>query len=371
MDANPTSTILAIPTDDQDSLSPLAEEDTEMADDTKSLLSHRSQSRKGVRIDDHYYFEDDEPQKVKKKNTKGLSEYQAAWQISDSDESGGEDGEEDEVEMEDAYENDSELSYHQEDESELADTASEMHVDLSPEEEAKQYLPLSRHANLRHELFKARETDAHFPDEVEFPPNIPARTRFARYRALKNFRTSPWDVDEADDDHAPTEWSRLVRFSNWRGTCSRVDNESLSGGIKPGVRVQIYLRSCPKDVLSRPPRAVYSLLKHENKLTTLNFTITPVPHDEDEEAPVIKSKDVLVVQYASHRYECRPIFSQPLPPSTENSVRKFERYLQLGRNSVASWLGNTVIGKEVPVLFFQKTADGTSVLWNSTNLQVV
>jgi len=138
MDANPTSTILATPTDNQDSISPLAEEDTEMADDAKSLLSHRSQSKKGVRIDDHYYFEDDEPQQVKKKNTKGLSEYQAAWLVSDSDESDPEQVEADEIEMEDAWENDSEISYHEEDQSEAADTASEMHVDLSPEEEAKQ-----------------------------------------------------------------------------------------------------------------------------------------------------------------------------------------------------------------------------------------
>ena len=227
-----------------------------------------------------------------------------------------------------------------------------------PKKKLNSNSPTPAISNTRHELFKARETDAHFPDEVEFSPNIPARTRFSRYRALKNFRTSPWDVDEPDDDHAPTEWSRLVRFSNWKGTCTRVDNESLSGGIKPGVRVQVYLRACPEEILSRPPRAVYSLLKHENKLTTLNFTITPIPHDEDEEGPVVKSKDVLVVQYASRRYECRPIFSQPLPPSTENNVRKFERYLQPGRTSVASWLGNTVVGKDVPILFFQKSSEG-------------
>src|SRR5271170_5232484 len=137
MEANPTSTILATPTSDQDSLSPLAEEDTEMADDSKSLLPHRSQSKKGVRIDDHYYFEDDEPQLVKKKNTKGLNDYQLAWQVSDSDESGDDDGADDEVGMEDAYENDTELSYHEDETSELLDTASEMHIDLSPEEEAK------------------------------------------------------------------------------------------------------------------------------------------------------------------------------------------------------------------------------------------
>jgi len=138
MDADPISTVLATPTAEQDSLSLLAEEDTEMTDDTKSLLSHRSQSRKGVRIDDHYYFEGDEPQLVKKKNTKGLSDYQLAWQVSDSDESGDDDGADDEVGMEDAYENDTELSYHEDETSELLDTASEMHIDLSPEEEAKQ-----------------------------------------------------------------------------------------------------------------------------------------------------------------------------------------------------------------------------------------
>jgi pre-rRNA-processing protein TSR1 len=93
----------------------------------------------------------------------------------------------------------------------------------------------------------------------------------------------------------------------------------------------------------------------------LNFTITPVLPDEDQEVPVVKSKDVLVVQYACRRYECRPIFSQPLAPSTENNVRKFERYLQPGRTSVASWLGNTVVGKDVPILFFQRTADGIFV----------
>ena len=137
-----------------------------------------------------------------------------------------------------------------------------------------------------------------------------------------------------------------------------MEQESGTGGIKPGVRVQVHLRACSKDVLVQPPRAVYSLLKHESKLTTLNFSITPIPQDDEDEVPVIKSKDILVVQYASRRYECRPIFSQPLPGSSENNIRKFERYLQPGRPSVGSWLGNTVIGKDVPVLFFKKNPDG-------------
>ena len=136
MDANPISTVLAIPTSEQDSLSPLADEDTEMTDDAKSLHSHRSQTQKGVRIDDHYYFEDDSPEQVKRKPRKGLNDYQAAWHISDSEESDKEG--EDEVKMEDAPDNESEVSYDDEEQSDIDDSTSEMHVDLSPEEEARQ-----------------------------------------------------------------------------------------------------------------------------------------------------------------------------------------------------------------------------------------
>jgi len=358
MDVNPVSTLLAEPSSYQDPLSTLASQDEEMNDDARSLHSRRSQIQKGVRIDDHYYFADEEPQAVRKSSH---NDYQAAWDISDSEEH-DEDGEEDEheIEMEDVVDDESDVPYREDDgTSEMADTASEMHIELSPEEEAKQFHPSVSPANSRHALFKSREEDARFPDEVEFAPEIPARTRFARYRALKSFRTSQWNADEPDDDRAPTEWSRLVRFRNWRGTCSRSAKESSTGGIEPGIRVQVYLRACPREVIYQPPRGVYSLLRHEHKYTTLNCTITTIPvDDENDEGPVIKSKDVLVVQCASRRYECRPVFSQPLAPSSENSLRKFERYLQPGRTSIASWLGPTVIGKDHPILFFKRTIDG-------------
>jgi hypothetical protein len=136
MDANPISTVLATPSSEQDSLSPLADEDTEMTDDSKSLHSRRSQTQRGVRIDDHYYFEDDDPEQVKRKPRKGLNDYQAAWHISDSDQSDKDD--EDEAEMEDVPDNESEVSYRDEEQSDMDDSASDMHVDLSPEEEARQ-----------------------------------------------------------------------------------------------------------------------------------------------------------------------------------------------------------------------------------------
>jgi len=141
MDVNPVSTILAQPSSYQDSLSTLASQDEEMNDDSRSLHSRRSQAQKGVRIDDHYYFSDEEPQDVKKSSQ---NDYKAAWYISDSeqDDEHGEDDEH-EIEMEDVSDDEPDVPY-REDEgtSEMADTVSEMHVDLSPEEDAKQFHPI-------------------------------------------------------------------------------------------------------------------------------------------------------------------------------------------------------------------------------------
>lgn len=138
MDVNPASTILAQPSSDQDSLSTLAHEDEEMKDDSRSLHSRKFQNQKGVRIDDHYYFENEEPQVVKKPSQ---NDYQAAWYISDSEED-SEDGEADEheIEMDDVSDDEFDAPYPEDGgTSEIADTASEMHIDLAPEEESKQY----------------------------------------------------------------------------------------------------------------------------------------------------------------------------------------------------------------------------------------
>jgi pre-rRNA-processing protein TSR1 len=56
-----------------------------------------------------------------------------------------------------------------------------------------------------------------FPDEIDTPEDIAARVRFARYRALQSFRTSPWHPKE----NLPTDYSQVYQFENFQSTQRR------------------------------------------------------------------------------------------------------------------------------------------------------
>lgn len=65
------------------------------------------------------------------------------------------------------------------------------------------------------ELRRRREREAEereFPDEIDTPLDVPARERFARYRALRSFRTSPWHRHES----LPPSYARIHTFEDFR-----------------------------------------------------------------------------------------------------------------------------------------------------------
>ncbi|KAG8214265.1 ribosome biogenesis protein tsr1 [Butyriboletus roseoflavus] len=223
------------------------------------------------------------PKRIKR-IPKGMSEYQAAW-IAD--------------EPDDEDDNEEEGSDHQDDapveEEEMVPIDEEMELesekksivafrDLDVEEEEKQLQDWRNHAQ--------EERDAQeFPDEIDTPRDIPARTRFARYRGLRSLRTSPWDPYE----NLPQEYARIFEFEEFKRTERDVSRTAEIEGVEPGTRVTVCLEGVPQEASdpSRAPIVLYGLLKHEHKKTVLHFTV----QRNTEYSGSVKSKDPLILCY--------------------------------------------------------------------------
>ncbi|KAF8972993.1 ribosome biogenesis protein tsr1 [Flammula alnicola] len=278
---------------------------------------------------------------------KGMSEYQAAW-ILDEDDDEGEDGEEskesaDEVEMEDMQE------VEEMQDMPMDDTATEVggvrFEDLDIEEEEEQ---LEKWRNRQRE----EEDDLSFPDEVDTPKDIPASTRFQRFRGMRSFRTSPWDPYE----NLPRDYARIFQFEDFkrteRGVRRRAEQE-LSV-VEPGVRVTIHLKDVPREAATTSPVILFSLLQHEHKVTVLNFTV----QRNTEYDGSVRSKDSLILCVGPRRLAVNPIYSQHTRGGGKgaNNVHKFERYLRHGVTSIATTYGPVIYGKQ-PCVLLRETTD--------------
>ncbi|KAF9462418.1 ribosome biogenesis protein tsr1 [Collybia nuda] len=287
--------------------------------------------------------------KLVRRIPKGMSEYQAAWIIDEEDDEEGDDDERkadsSEVEMGDVEEEEPEEMQDIPMEEEMESRRSVAFQDLDNEEEERQ---LENWRSRKRE----EETDLAFPDEIDTPKEIPARTRFQRFRGMRSFRTSPWDAFE----NLPRDYARIFQFEDFkrteRGIRRRADQEL--GIVEPGVRVTVYLKEVPQEADRVVPLAIFALLQHEHKFSVLNFTV----QRNTEYTGSVRSKDPLVLCIGPRRFKVNPIYSQHTRGGGKgaNNVHKFERFLRHGLTSVATTYGPVVFGKQ-PCVFLKETLD--------------
>ncbi|KAI0075767.1 ribosome biogenesis protein tsr1 [Panus rudis PR-1116 ss-1] len=292
--------------------------------------------------------------RVVKKVPKGMSEYQATWIIdsTDDEEDGDEDGEKgDDADMDDG-EDMVEMPIGGDDDGEM-ETDGKRSVafqDLDMEEEDRQ---LKTWRDRKRE----EEDDLNFPDEIDTPMDVPARTRFQRYRGLRSFRTSPWDPYE----NLPRDYARIFQFEDYKRTERAVRRrmEEEGYGIEPGTRVTVSLKDVPQEVTQTQafPFSIFSLLQHEHKKSVLNFTV----QRNTEYDGSVRSKDPLLLCVGPRRFRVNPIYSQHTRGGGKgaNNVHKFERYLRHGVTNVATVYGPVVFGSQ-PCILLRETEDKQS-----------
>ena len=358
--------VLAIPSGNQEDISELAPYEPSMDDLDEAPVHTINPDRKGVLLDDHHYFSDDESHlpEPPKNLPRGTSSYQAAWFLGDL--SGSDSNAEDTFDEEgdfttmtapgpqDGLEGLQAATVPEPTEKGLSEyPQSEMFLDPSPDEEAIQ---LEEYRSTRRK--NAAEEDKEFPDEIEMHPNVLARERLARYRGLKSLKMSPWETSE-DKAHEPEDWERLLKVPDYKRAKKHAENDSLIGSIPPGNRVRITLRNVPLTLQqsydSSKPLSLFSLLKHEQKRTVVNYSFSL---RSDHPNP-LKSKCDLIAQCGARRFVINPVFSQP--GNTPNDVHKFLRFLHPGQSAIASFIAPVTWGS-VPVLYFQPSNSGTGPL---------
>lgn len=293
---------------------------------------------------------------------KGFSEYQSAW-LQERHEGNtiavqGMDGE---VHLEQTAESDLEGDYEEADEGEAGNveeggSGSEM----SEEEVEDDDMEVDAEEVARVRAAAAAQTDREFPDEVDTPVGVQARTRFARYRGLKSFRTSSWDPKE----QLPRPYSRLFQFADLGATRKRVLAEaektaSGSGRVdaRAGRIVKLSLIDVPVEVAHRigevvacrrMPVVASTMLRHENRRSVVHFGLQRVDGDGNDGGGVVKAKDPMEIHCGFARFVGRPMYSEQ---NANSDKHKMERYLVHGRYTVASFYGPAIYAPAPALLF--------------------
>nr|VDD44616.1 unnamed protein product [Brassica oleracea] len=279
---------------------------------------------------------------------RGTSEYQAAWIIDEIDEEDSDNGDFDDDRMvldrgEDQYSNQDQDFEDDKETLYVQDMDNETHNDSEMMDDEN--LTREQYEDQIKKIKEAHAEDEEFPDEVETPIDQPARKRFAKYRGLKSFRTSPWDPNES----LPQDYARIFAFDNVARTQKLVlkqalkmegeEEESRDDCVPTGSYVRLHIKEVPLvaasklfSIVSTKPIIAFGLLQHESKMSVLRFSLKKYDGYEDP----IKTKEELMFHVGFRQFVARPVFS------TDNislDKQEMERFLHPGPFSLASVYG--------------------------------
>ncbi|CAJ0581771.1 unnamed protein product, partial [Mesorhabditis spiculigera] len=298
----------------------------------------------------------------KKKMPKGTSSYQAAWIIPDDEEGEGEGDEEEEEDGED--EEDTEGSSDEGEGEEIEPEEAEEENDQVMDEDARTEAADTEFGDIMDDEvdmdevaeFNAERQNEQWPDEIDTPMDIPARVRFQKYRALKSFRESPWDVNE----NLPYNYARIFKFQNFNRTKKLVlkkMGEETADCVSSGTFVTLFIKDVPASYLAsiRPDSllVLYALLPHEQKMSVVNMAVKKHPTCK---TPILNN-GTLTFHVGFRKFESQALFSQH---HLSDKV-KMERYLPSTGPCVVSVFA-PVIFPPATVLIFQKLPNDTQQL---------
>jgi len=290
--------------------------------------------------------------KVAKKVPKGMSDYQSAW-IMDEETEGQNNDEEDEDEDESEDENDLEAMSEDDEDSEedidheVGDEVETMTTTGGDEDYDAKHVNFAEEVDELEKIKAARMEEA-FPDEVDTPADVPARTRFQKYRGLKSFRSSPWDAKE----NLPYDYARTFQFENFGRTKKRVLAEEVDGA-EVGWYVTVYVKNVGSHLASERsnlPVVLSSLLPHEHRMSVQNVVVR---RSQLSHSHPVASKQRLVFHCGFRRFAACPVFSQ----HTNGDKHKYERFFRQGDTIVMTMFA-PITFPPASVLVFQERSDG-------------
>ncbi|GAB5367097.1 hypothetical protein AAMO2058_001200300 [Amorphochlora amoebiformis] len=199
------------------------------------------------------------------------------------------------------------------------------------------------------EMRTEAQEEAEFPDEVEINPETVARTRFAKFRGLKSFRTSDWDPKQ----NLPPEYAQIFQFQDFAAARRRV-LQAEGGGCGgpealPGREVIIEIegvseRAAVEMKTATRPIMIWGLYQYERKVSVSHFL---VKRHENEDSEPVRGKAPMVFSVGFRRFIARPIYSQ----DCKSNKFKVDRFLHPGVWAFASVYSRMLLTSATCLLF--------------------